>query len=179
MMSSGSSRWVAPGFSAAAMLNALRTASATMRGWWRRVFHLVMGRSISTVSMNWCVVSLCMPARPVWPVSATSGAWSSVASPMPVARLLAPGPRVARQTPGLPVSRPYASAMKAAPCSCRVGTKVMSCERSSASLRSSVSSPGMPKTNSTPSFSRQSTKRSAAVRWESPAGAGGKTESGR
>ena len=106
MMSSGSSRWVAPGFSAAAMLNALRTASGTMRGWWMRVFHLVMGRSISTVSMNWCVVSLCMPARPVWPVSATSGAWSSVASPTPVARLLAPGPRVARHTPGLPVSRP-------------------------------------------------------------------------
>ena len=52
MMSSGSSRWVAPGFSAAAMLNALRTASGTMRGWWMRVFHLVMGRSISTVSMN-------------------------------------------------------------------------------------------------------------------------------
>ena len=104
--SSGSSRWVAPGFSEAAMLNALRTASGTMRGWCRRVFHLVMGRSISTVSMNWWVVSLCMPARPVWPVSATSGAWSSVASPTPVARLLAPGPRVARQTPGLPVRRP-------------------------------------------------------------------------
>ena len=106
MTSSGSSRWVAPGFSAAAMLNALRTASGTMRGWWSRVFHLVMGRSISTVSMNWCVVSLCMPARPVWPVRATSGAWSRVASPTPVARLLAPGPSVARQTPGLPVSRP-------------------------------------------------------------------------
>ena len=43
MTSSGSSRCVAPGFSAAAMLNALRTASGTMRGWWRRVFHLVIG----------------------------------------------------------------------------------------------------------------------------------------
>ena len=32
MTSSGSSRWVAPGFSEAAMLNALRTASGTMRG---------------------------------------------------------------------------------------------------------------------------------------------------
>ena len=63
--SSGSSRCVAPGFSAAAMLNALRTASGTMRGWWMRVFHLVMGCSISTVSMNWWVVSLCIPARPV------------------------------------------------------------------------------------------------------------------
>ena len=96
---------MAPGFSAAAVLNALRTASVIMRGSWTRVFHLVIGRSMSTVSMNWCV-SLCMPARSICPVSATSGALSRLASPMPVARLVAPGPSVARQTPGSPVRRP-------------------------------------------------------------------------
>ena len=54
--------------------------------------------------------------------------------------------------------------MKAAPCSWRTGMKVRCSEASSASLRSSVSSPGMPKTNSAPSFSRHSTKNSAAGR---------------
>ena len=53
--------------------------------------------------------------------------------------------------------------MKAAPCSWRVGTKVICDERSRASLTSSVSSPGMPKTYSTPSFSRQATNWSAAM----------------
>src|ERR671934_2750515 len=52
--------------------------------------------------------------------------------------------------------------MKAAPCSWRTGTNWIDPDRSSASFRSSVSSPGMPKTYSTPSFSRQRTKSSAA-----------------
>ena len=98
MTSSGSSRCVAPGFSAAATEKALRTASATVRGSCTRAFHLVIGCIISTVSMNWWV-SLCMPDRSTWPVIATTGAWSRLASAMPVARLVAPGPSVARQTP--------------------------------------------------------------------------------
>ncbi len=60
--SAGSSRCVAPGFSAVATEKALRTASATVRGSWTRAFHLVMGCIISTMSMNWWV-SLCMPDR--------------------------------------------------------------------------------------------------------------------
>jgi len=55
------------------------------------------------------------------------------------------GPSVARQTPASPVRRPQTSAMNAAACSCRTGTKVIE-ERASASLTSSVSSPGTPKT---------------------------------
>ena len=45
---------------------------------------------------------------------------SILASATPVTRLVAPGPRVAKQTPASPVNRPYTSAIKAAPCSCRV-----------------------------------------------------------
>lgn len=39
--------------------------------------------------------------------------------------MLAPGPNVPKQPTGFPLSRPYISAMKATPCSCRVKTKRM------------------------------------------------------
>ena len=41
--SSGSSRWVAPGFSDSATLNALRTTSGTISGLETRAFHLTIG----------------------------------------------------------------------------------------------------------------------------------------
>src|ERR1700730_6514295 len=53
--------------------------------------------------------------------------------------------------------------MYAPPCSCRTGTKETD-ERDGDWLKSSVSSPGMPNTYSTPSASRQSTKTSDARR---------------
>src|SRR5579862_2219704 len=53
--------------------------------------------------------------------------------------------------------------MKAAPCSWRTGTNSTELDWSSASFRSSVSSPGMPKTWRTPSFSRHWTNSWAAV----------------
>src|SRR5690348_10647056 len=53
--------------------------------------------------------------------------------------------------------------MNAPPCSWRTGTNWIEDDPSSASFRSSVSSPGMPKTWRTPSFSRQRTNTSAAV----------------
>src|SRR5215216_792277 len=53
--------------------------------------------------------------------------------------------------------------MKAPPCSWRTGTNSME-ESASASLRSKVSSPGMPKTYLTPSASRHSTNTSDALR---------------
>ena len=43
--------------------------------------------------------------------------WNAVCTPIDA--LVAPGPRVTKQMPGLPVSLPYASAMYAAPPSCR------------------------------------------------------------
>ena len=52
MTSSGSSRWVAPGFSDSATLKALRTTSGMISGLATRAFHFVMGRNSSTRSMN-------------------------------------------------------------------------------------------------------------------------------
>ena len=73
--SSGSSMCVAPGFSASATLNALRTTSGMIAASDRRAFHLVIGRITRSRSMYWCD-SLCMRSRSPWPVSATSGARS-------------------------------------------------------------------------------------------------------
>ena len=87
---------------------------------------------------------------------ATSGWESSCAFAIPSIRLIAPGPSVARHTPGLPVSAPYVSAMNAAPRSSRVVTNRID-ESTSASTMWRFSSPGRPNTNSTPSFSRHST----------------------
>jgi hypothetical protein len=54
-----------------------------------------------------------------WPVIATMGIESIMALAMPVTRLVAPGPEVARQTPTWPLRRAYPSAARAAACSCR------------------------------------------------------------
>src|SRR5690625_4667892 len=78
-------------------------------------------------------------------------------------KLVAPGPSVDRQTPGLPVSRPWQAAIKPAACSCRVMISSMDDSRS-ASSRSRFSSPGTAKTRWTPSASRHSTSNSAALR---------------
>ncbi len=62
-MVSESSRWVGPGRSASASLKALRTTSGTVSGRSMRAFHLVTGRSMSTMSMYWWL-SLCTSWRP-------------------------------------------------------------------------------------------------------------------
>src|SRR5215211_3940315 len=80
---------------------------------------------------------------------------------------MAPGPSVAEHTPALPVSRPYTSAMNEAPCSCRVSTYSID-DFDTASVKRMFSSPGMPKTWVTPSFSRHSTISCAVVRLDSP-----------
>ena len=58
-------------------------------------------------------------ARSTWPMNRIIGAESCSAMCIPCAALVAPGPRVTKQIPGRPVSRPSASAMIAAPASCR------------------------------------------------------------
>ncbi len=60
--SSGSSRWVAPGFSDSATLNALRTTSGTITGEEIRAFHFTTGRRIPIRSMYWWD-SLCIRSR--------------------------------------------------------------------------------------------------------------------
>ena len=56
------------------------------------------------VSASW-KASLPMSLLVTWPVMATIGMESIMASTRPVTRLVAPGPEVAQQTPTLPVAR--------------------------------------------------------------------------
>ena len=58
-------------------------------------------------------------ARSTWPMNRIIGAESCSAICTPCAALVAPGPRVTKQIPGRPVSRPSVSAIIAAPASCR------------------------------------------------------------
>ena len=58
-------------------------------------------------------------SRGIWPTRSTSGVPSWKAVWTPTDACVAPGPRVTRQIPGAPVSFPYASAIVAAPASCR------------------------------------------------------------
>ena len=103
--SSGSSTSTAPGFSVSATLKALRTISGILSGCRTVCAHFVMGRNMETESMFWWL-SLWSRAVSAWPMMQTSGARSMLASATPVTRLVAPGPRVPRQTPDLPVRRP-------------------------------------------------------------------------
>src|SRR5260221_534164 len=68
---------------------------------------------------------------------------------MPVTRFVAPGPSVARHAPGTPVLLDIASAMNAAPVSCRARTNSRPASRKP-SMRSTTSPPGWPKTWRTP-----------------------------
>ena len=55
-----------------------------------------------------------------WPEIARTGDWSSLASYSPVSMLVDPGPAIAKQAAGRPVSLPYALAAKDAAPSCRI-----------------------------------------------------------
>ena len=147
-------------FPASAVLNALRTTSGTVPASQMVCAHLVIGANMAIESMFWWL-SLCRRRVLPWPMTHTSGARSMLASATPVTRLVAPGPRVPRHTPALPVSRPYASAANAAACSWRQSTKRMELS-SSEIITSAFSSPGTPKMWVTPSASRQRTNRSDA-----------------
>ena len=63
-----------------------------------------MGSVMPVMSVSW-KASEPMAARPTCPVMTTMGTESIMAVPMPVTRLVAPGPEVAHATPGLPVTR--------------------------------------------------------------------------
>ena len=112
-------------------------------------------------------------------VMAMSGAQSSHAHPTPVAMFVAPGPRVERQTPGVPVRLPTALAMKPADVSLAVSTYLTDV-RSSASMRGSTGPLGTPKTHLTPADSSVRAMRSTffmfrstpRFQYRSPSGSG-------
>src|SRR6516164_284240 len=80
---------------------------------------------------------------------AITGERSRKAPPTPVARLVAPGPSVAMQSPGAPVMRPVTSAAKPAEPSCAVSTNSTLPARI-ASISGSTLPLGMPKPRVTP-----------------------------
>ena len=83
--------------------------------------HRVIGAYIDTRSTYWWD-SLYSRSWPTCAEMATTGVLLVVASATPSCMLIAPGPNVADTAPARPVTRPYISAMNAAPCSWRVST---------------------------------------------------------
>ena len=79
---------------------------------------MVICRVTSTMGVSW-KASVPIMARGTWPVMATSGTESSIASARPVTRLVAPGPEVAMHTPTRPELFAYPCAANISPCSCR------------------------------------------------------------
>ena len=76
-----------------------------------------MGIMTLYASTSWKAPSPRDPV-PTWPVKAIIGTESAKAVATPVTRFVAPGPLVARHTPGFPEALAYPSAMWAAHCSC-------------------------------------------------------------
>ncbi len=104
-MSSGSSRWVAPGRSSSARRKASRTRAGMLSADTICLVYLVSGSIIATTSTIWkwpCLLSL----TGFWPVIISIGMPPSWAYAAAVTKLVAPGPSVARHTPALPVRRP-------------------------------------------------------------------------
>ena len=161
-MFSGIARYTAAGRSVSASLNALRNISGIASGDGTPSDHRVIGVNIATRSTYWWD-SLYSRFCPTCAEIATSGVLLVVASATPSCMLIAPGPSVAETTAGRPVTRPYISAMNAAPCSCLHSTYRICSDRASARTKWMFSSPGMPKTSVTPSASRHSTISSAGV----------------
>src|SRR6202051_5228827 len=120
-MCSGTARYTAAGRSVSASLNALRNISGIARTVGTPAAQRVMVRNIDTRSTYWWD-SLYWRSWPTWAEMATSGVLLVLASATPSCMLIAPGPSVADTTAGRPVTRPYISAMNAAPCSWRVST---------------------------------------------------------
>src|SRR5215813_1174266 len=145
--SSGRSRCPGPFGSLSASAIACVTVSATHPGSSLSV-ALVIG-----LNSAWWSIHIWM-RRPSWSVLrlqviAISGERSRKAPPTPVARLVAPGPNVAMQSPGAPVMRPVTSAAKPAEPSCAVSTNSTPPWRI-ASISGSTLPLGMPKPRVTP-----------------------------
>ena len=83
--------------------------------------HLHSGANISRKSTSW-KASRSRAPRATCPMKRIIGVESWWAMCTPALALVAPGPRVTKQMPGRPVSLPWASAIIAAPPSCRQAT---------------------------------------------------------
>ena len=90
-----------PGRPVRAMWNASWTARGISVGCWIMKLCLTIGMVMPNVSASW---KPSVPSRSVrtWPVKATIGTESIIASVSGVTMLVAPGPEVAKTTPTLP-----------------------------------------------------------------------------
>ncbi|KAG1386429.1 hypothetical protein G6F59_016865 [Rhizopus arrhizus] len=104
-MSSGSSSSTGPGRSSWATRNASRTMVGMVRAETICRACLVNGFIVLTMSTIWKRACL-LATMPFCPVIMITGHAPSNAYAAPVVKLSAPGPSVARHTPGLPVRRP-------------------------------------------------------------------------
>src|SRR6202045_921065 len=159
--SAGSTTAAAPRGAVMAARMALATVSGTLSGWLTSPVYLGKGLSAATASTGWRG-RLSRSPRPPAPQIAFIGSCSVLAVIIPVARLLVPGPDVTRATPGVPVNRPTAAAMKAAFCSWRHTTS-SGPPSTSASKTGSILAPGTPKTYSMPYADSVSTTRWAEL----------------
>ena len=144
-MSCGRLTKVAPPRGREASRKAFSTTSGMLSGTTSSTALLVTAFMSDTLSMLWCVC-LSRIERGTAPPSATTGSPSVVAVASPVARFETPGPEVTSTTPGFPVSRPTAPAMKAAFCSWRHRTSRGPSPSTSASASKTASTfaPGIP-----------------------------------
>ena len=158
--SSGRSRCTGPGGSATARAAASDILSATSPARSAKV-ALVRGRKSALWSMR---IWILRPSQGLetLQVKASTGAQSSQAQPTPVVRLVAPGPTVAAQAPGTPVSCPTVVAMNPAEVSLAVSTNSTGL-RPRASMSGSTGPLGMPKTQRTPACSSMRTMASTLV----------------
>src|SRR5579859_3997295 len=120
---------------------------------------LVIGAKASSVKSTWSTPWKVSSAAPLGtaPVSDTRGAPDAIALATPDIELRAPGPAVVTATPGRPVSRPYASAARAALFSCLTVTCVIPPRSARPSYRRRTWSPFRPNTTATPFALRTST----------------------
>ena len=158
--SSGRSRCTGPGGSAVARAKASAILSATLSAPRAKV-ALVRGWKSVLWSMRIWILRRSQGLETLQ-VKASTGAESSQAQPTPVVRLVAPGPTVAAQAPGTPVSWPTVVAMKPAEVSLAVSTNSTGL-RPRASISGSTGPLGMPKTQRTPACSSMRTMVSTLV----------------
>ncbi len=117
----GISTSTGPGRPDFAILKALRMVFASDSTSLTMKLCFVIGIVTPAISTSW-KESLPRRLTPTLQVIATKGTESIYAVAIPVTRLVAPGPLVAKQTPTLPVDLAYPSAAWEAPCSWLVST---------------------------------------------------------
>lgn len=138
----GNTRCTGPGLPSIASVHAAASSAGTDDARRIRRERLVTGANSAVSGRYWKSPSG-SPSSGRCALIAIIGQRPRCACATPVIRLVAPGPRVEKQTPGLPVSRPSVAARNAATCSCRV-TTTSTPAAESASVRASVCSPGTP-----------------------------------